>query len=88
MASIKSKMSAYWVTVELRNQANRYIHSNKVYDVECGKTLLAMADDIAANNLESAQLRFAALHPNIKSSLPFNVMELLDKAELHNKEQK
>lgn len=74
---IRNRVSLY-----LRQLASRYSSSNKVHDVEQGKTLMAIADDIASNNDLDALVRFDALHANIKKSMPFEVIDLLNKAEL------
>ena len=67
----------------LRKQAERYKGSKQPYDVRQGETLENMANDIMANDVESAQLRFDSLHPNIRGSIPFDVLDHIDRAEHH-----
>lgn len=84
MASI-SPIQLTWIAMQLDNNAERYLKSNKVVDIEYGKTLQAIADDLRTKKLESAQVRFSALHPNIKSSLPFQVLDVLNGLEHYNR---
>lgn len=65
----------------LRDMAEPYLRSNKQYDHNQGQVLNNIADDLLSNELEQAAVRFDALHANIKKSLPFEVLDIMDKAE-------
>jgi len=78
---LHESLQGYRVAQSLRKKAESYLRSNKVSDVEQGKTLENIATDIINDDLEAACVRFDALHPNIRSSLPFHVLDFLDKAE-------
>ena len=67
----------------LRARAERYKGSKEPYDVSQGTTLDNIANDIMANDLDSARLRFDSLHTNIRNSLPFDLLDYIDKAEHH-----
>jgi transcription initiation factor TFIID subunit TAF12 len=67
----------------VRKQSEPYMRSNKKTDNDQGNILLNISDDIMSNNLEMACLRLDALHRDIKTSLPFQVLDFLNKAELH-----
>lgn len=80
MANILEK---HKVVYALRQHAERYLGSKKPYDVEQGRTLEAIADAIVGDEIEDAVLRYDALHNNIRSHLPFYVLDYLDQAEKH-----
>ncbi len=67
----------------LRKQAERYGGSRDPYDRKQGETLENMANDIMANNINDAQLRFDSLHVNIRKALPFDVLDHIDRVEYH-----
>jgi hypothetical protein len=80
MANILEK---HKVAYALRKTAERYLGSKRPYDVEQGRTLEAIANSIVGGEIEDAILRFDSLHSNIKSHLPFHVLDYLDQAEKH-----
>lgn len=65
----------------LRQLAEPYLRTNKVHDHRQGEVLLNIADDIISGDLAQAAVRFDALHANIKRSLPFEILDLIDKGE-------
>ena len=67
----------------VRKQSEPYMKSNKKTDHDQGRILANIADDIMANDLQMACLRLDALHYDIKTNLPFQVLDFLNKAELH-----
>ncbi len=67
----------------LRQKAEKYTKSHNPADVSQGRTLENIAAAIFSDELEDAVLRYDALHPNIKTTLPFFVLDYLDRAEKH-----
>lgn len=69
------------VIFALRKHSERYIGSNNPHTMAQGQTLQAIADCVYQNDIEDALIRYDALHSNIKSSLPFFVLDYFDRAE-------
>lgn len=65
----------------VRKHSEPYKRSNKKYDHDQGEILINIADDIMSGDLDMASLRLDALHYNIKTSLPFEVLDYLDRPE-------
>lgn len=66
----------------LRQLSEPYLKSNKHFDNAQGQILINMAEDIINNDLPSAKLRFDVLHSDLRTSLPFSILDLMDKAEM------
>ena len=66
----------------VRKQAEKYKASNKKYDNDQGDILIKIADDIMSGDLDMARLRLDALHYNIKTSLPFEVLDHIGRPEV------
>lgn len=66
----------------VRAKAQPYLKSNKKYDHDQGNILNNIADDIMSGDLDMACLRMDAIHHNIKTSLPFEVLDYLDRPEM------
>lgn len=66
----------------VRKQSEKYMQSNKKYDNDQGQILVKIADDIMSGDISMACLRLDALHYNIKTSLPFEVLDYLDRPEM------
>ena len=71
------------VIYALRQTAEKYNNSSNPHDVQQGRTLEEIANAIYSKDLEDAVLRYDALHNNIKTTLPFFVLDYLDRAEKH-----
>jgi len=71
------------VMYALRQTAEKYIRSHNPQDVTQGRTLENIANAIYSDELEDAILRYDALHTNIKTTLPFFVLDYLDRVENH-----
>lgn len=76
-------LTKHKVIYALRKTAERYKGSKRPTDVTQGETLENIANDIYADEMEQALIRYDALHPNIRSHLPFFVLDYLDRAEKH-----
>lgn len=74
-------LTKFKVMTALRKKAERYAGSHNPRDHEQANVLNAIADHVFADQKEDAVMKFDALHSNIKSSLPFEVLDYLDRIE-------
>lgn len=69
------------VLMALRDLSSKYGNSKNPHDVEQSKIIDAIEQDISNNDLQSAAVRFDALHYNVRKAIPFTILKLLDKDE-------
>lgn len=76
-------LTKHKVVYALRKTADKYKGSKRPHDATQGETLENIANAVIGDDIEDALIRYDALHPNIKSHLPFFVLDYFDKAEKH-----